>query len=338
MSTKIGSLVLENRLILAPMAGVTDFPFRRICRRMGAGLVGTEMVSAQGLVIGAPNTKRLLASDGTDRPLCVQLFGSDPGLMAQAAQMCQDHGTDVVDINMGCPVPKVVRRGAGAALLKDPLAAAKIIKAVRRVLHIPLTVKMRSGWTAGQAVAVELACMAQDCGVDAVVIHPRARSQGYATPANWDLIRMVKDAISIPVIGNGDVLEPQNTLAMKTQTGCDGVMIGRGARGNPWIFHRSIALLRGDPLPPPPSHEEIRQVLHEHLEAIRAHYGQVRALHVAKAHMSKYTRGLPASARLREKVFRAKDIRALASLMASYLETLESHPGPEAKAPRGLIP
>jgi len=314
---RIGSLTLENPLILAPMAGFTDLPFRRICRQMGASLVHTEMISAKGLVLNAPNTRRLLQSDGTDRPLVVQLFGSDPETMAEAAEICQHWGADMIDINMGCPVPKVIRKGAGAALLRDPDRALKVLRAVRRAVTVPLTIKMRAGWKAGEFVAMEIALGAQDCGVDAVTLHPRSRTQTYGTPADWDLIRRLKDTLSIPVIGNGDVLTGEDAVRMMKETACDGVMIARGALGNPWIFSRALALLQGKDLPAPDL-ASIRRMLFRHLEGIRSHLSEKRALHTAKVHAMKYTRGLPYSHRLRKEIVQSSDLPSLLHSLEGY--------------------
>jgi nifR3 family TIM-barrel protein len=326
---RIGSLELENPLVLAPMAGFTDLPFRRICRRLGAALTYTEMVSAQGLVLGNPMSRRLILSDGSDRPFAVQIFGSDPDVMAQAARICQEEGADLVDINMGCPVPKVVKRGAGAALLERPLVAGRILEAVRRVLRIPLTIKVRSGWTAEQVVAPEIARMAQECGVDAIALHARPRSQGYTHCAQWALIRQLRESVSIPVIGNGDVLSPADALTLRDATGCQGIMIGRGARGGPWIFSRALAMLEGGRLSPEPAGSEVWRIVETHLESIRDHYAPDRALHVAKAHLLRYLRGRPASARVRESAVRASSVAALRAIVRDHLTLLASEPGEE---------
>ncbi len=335
---RIGSITLENPLVLAPMAGFTDLPFRRICRGFGAALTYTEMVSADGLVAGNPMSRRLILSDGSDRPLAVQIFGSEPVIMAHAARICQEEGADLVDINMGCPVPKVVKRGAGAALLGQPFLAGRILDAVRRVLHIPLIIKLRSGWTAAQVVAPEIARIAQECGTDAIALHARPRSLGYSHPAEWALIQQVRQAVSIPVIGNGDVLSPTDAPAMREETGCQGVMIGRGARGNPWIFARALTLLHGAPLAPPPSPSEIWQVVEAHLRAIQDHYSPDRAQHMAKAHLLRYLRGRPASARVREGVARAASVRAIETLVRDHVALLGSEaPGASGSCQKEIL-
>jgi tRNA-dihydrouridine synthase B len=319
---RIGSLPLDNPLILAPMAGVTDLPFRTICRRMGAALVYTEMISAVGLVYGVRNTLRLLATEPAERPLGVQLFGSDHHVMARAAAICQDRGADVLDINMGCPVPKVVRKGAGAALMKDPQTALRIICAVRRVLQIPLTVKMRIGWSTTTITAPELAYRAQEAGVDAVIIHARTRSQDYGTKADWPLIGHIQRKLSIPVIGNGDIFRPQDAVAMQQSTGCRGLLIARGARGNPWIFPRTLGLLQGKPAPGP-SIQELERVITQHLELIAEHYPPPKALYVAKTHVLSYVKGLHNSAGLRGRITRKRDLAGLRAALTDYLHGLQ---------------
>jgi nifR3 family TIM-barrel protein len=288
------------------------------------------MVSARGLVLRAPNTRDLLFSDGSDRPLSAQIFGSDPTVMAEAARICQDQGVDLVDINMGCPVPKVVRKGAGAALLRDLQGAARIMEAVRKALKIPLTIKIRSGWTAAQVVIQPLAALARECGVDAITLHARARSQGYGTPADWGLIgALVAAASPVPIIGNGDVLAPQDAKALMDRTGCRAVMIGRAARGNPWIFSAALAHLRGDPAPGLPAPQEIGEMVRDHLARIRMHYRPPKALHVAKAHLLRYARGERCAARFRDRLCKAGDLDALERLAAAFLDSLPW------EAPRG---
>jgi tRNA-dihydrouridine synthase B len=325
MGLRIGALTLDNPLVLAPMAGVTDLPFRRICRQMGAALVGSEMVSALGLVRGAPNSRRLLTSDGSDRPLSVQIFGTDAAIMARAARICQEEGADVLDVNMGCPVAKVVRRGAGAALLRDLPHAARVLDAIRRAIQIPLTVKLRAGWTAQDFVAPELARIARECGVDAIAFHPRSRSQGYGIPARWDLIRQLRESTSLPVIGNGDVLQPCDALAMRQATGCHGIMIGRGARGNPWIFPQALALLGGQTPQALPGVHETWRIVCEHLQGIQNHYPSNKALHLAKAHLLRYLRGFPGSARIRETASRSQDLDALVEITEGFFSSGAAH-------------
>ena len=236
---------------MAPMAGVTTLPFRLMVKKLGAGVVTTEMVSAMGLTLGKQKTLDYLRTHPSERPLAVQLFGAEPDVMARAAQMAVDAGADLVDINMGCPVRKVTKTGAGAALLRDPERVAELVTRVRLACNVPLTVKIRAGWSPRETVALEIARIIQDCGADAVTVHPRFATQGFSGTADWSLIGEIKSRLMIPVIGNGDIFEPSYAIKMKDQTGCDGVMIGRGAVGNPWIFKQALFLEQGIPAPEP---------------------------------------------------------------------------------------
>ena len=250
---RIGDLVLENNVILAPMAGVTDLPFRLLCRKMGAGLVCMEMVSAKAIFYNNKNTEGLLEIHPEEMPASLQLFGSDPEILAQMAARIQERPFSVLDFNMGCPVPKVVNNGEGSALMKQPGLAEKILTGLVRAVKKPVTVKLRKGFDDSCCNAAELARIAEACGVAAVAVHGRTREQYYSGRADWDIIRQVKEAVKIPVIGNGDVNSPEAAKAMLEQTGCDGVMIGRAAQGNPWIFRDTVRFLETGSLPPPPS-------------------------------------------------------------------------------------
>ena len=242
---KIGNILLKNRLIMAPMAGITNPPFRLIAKRLGAGLVVTEMVSAVGLSRGHEKTFRYLDGSSEEKPLSVQIFGADPQIMAMAAEIAVEKGADMVDINMGCPARKVVKNGSGGALLRNPAAVRDMVTAVRKACTVPLTVKIRGGWSEHEANFIEIAGIVEDCGADAITVHPRFVSQGFSGQADWRIIREVKKSLTIPVIGNGDVFKPELALQMREETGCDGVMIGRGAMGNPWIFKQILDLERG---------------------------------------------------------------------------------------------
>jgi len=242
---QIGTLKLENCLIMAPMAGITNLPFRLLVRSLGAGLVFSEMVSAMGLAMSKKKTFAYLKSHPDERPLAVQIFGYRPDIMARAAQIVIDAGADTVDINMGCPAKKVTKTGAGAALMRSPRLVEEIVSSIRLACTVPLTVKIRAGWSPDQPVACEIAHVIEDCGADAIVLHPRFATQGYSGRADWELIRELKEKARIPVIGNGDIIEPADAVKMKKQTGCDGVMIGRGAVGNPWIFREIRQLEKG---------------------------------------------------------------------------------------------
>jgi tRNA-dihydrouridine synthase B len=252
MRMYIGNVALSGPVVLAPLAGVTDHTFRFLCREMGASLVYTEMVSADGLVRKNPGTGRLIYFEESERPIGVQLFGSDVEIMACAAERLADRGFDLIDLNFGCPVKKVVKRNAGSALMRDPERLAQITEAVVRAVDLPVTVKIRSGWCEEAINAVQVARMAQEAGAKAVAVHARTQKMGFAGRADWEIIAQVKAAVSIPVIGNGDIRTPQDARRMLDDTGCDLVMIGRGALGNPWIFRRTDGFLRtGECVPEP---------------------------------------------------------------------------------------
>ena len=238
MRLKIGTVTLDNNVILAPMAGVTDLPFRLLCREQGCGMVVTEMVSAKAILYKNKNTRELLTVRPEERPAAVQLFGSDPDIMAEIAAQIEDGPYDVIDVNMGCPVPKIVNNGEGSALMRDPKRAEAVLSAMVRAVKKPVTVKFRKGFNDESVNAVEFAKMAESCGVAAVAVHGRTREQYYSGKADWDIIRRVKEAVKIPVIGNGDVFTPEDAGRLLEETGCDGIMVARGAKGNPWIFHR----------------------------------------------------------------------------------------------------
>ena len=298
----IGSLALDNNLILAPMAGITNFPMRLMAREQGAALCFTEMVSVNGLVREGRKTFDLVRSTPADRPLGIQIFGDDPGLMADGARLVEGHG-DLIDINMGCPVRKVVTSGAGSALLRDPAKVAAIIRAVRRATTLPLTIKIRTGWDAGTASFLEIARIAEEEGCDAVTLHPRSRSQMFEGKANWSNIRELKEMVRLPVIGSGDLFSAADVQAMLRQTGCDGVMIARGALGNPWIFRETLDLLAGrEPRHPTPA--ERAETALRHLEMFIETTGERIALREMRKHLCWYARGIPGSARFRDLVNR----------------------------------
>ncbi len=253
---KIGSVVLDNQVILAPMAGVTDLPFRLLCRRAGAGLVCMEMVSAKAIYYNNKNTEELLEIHPQEHPASLQLFGSDPKIIADMAKRIEDRAFSILDFNMGCPVPKVVNNGEGSALMKNPLLVREILSALVKAVDKPVTVKIRKGFDEAHCNAVEIAKIAEDCGVAAIAVHGRTREQYYSGKADWDIIRQVKQAVKIPVIGNGDVDSPRAAEEMLAQTGCDGVMIGRAAQGNPWIFRDTVNYLENGRLPGPPGRTE----------------------------------------------------------------------------------
>jgi len=319
---RIGHLCLNNFVIMAPMAGITNLPFRLMVKKLGAGLVTTEMVSAMGLTLGKKKTYEYLKSDPREKPLAVQIFGSSPDVMASAAQTVVNAGADLLDINMGCPVKKVVKTGAGASLLRDPRSVSEIVSAVRRVCPIPLTVKIRAGWSPEEPAACELARVLEDCGVDAITVHPRFATQGYSVHAEWPLIGLVKNRVKIPVIGNGDIFEPSQALEMMRQTGCDGVMVGRGAIGNPWIFRQILHLTQGLPVPRP-NLDERRSLLIEHYQLLSNTMGGKRAARTMRGLLLWYTKGLPHSSRFRGSITQIKDLESLVATMDNYFSDLK---------------
>jgi len=298
---KIGSLVLANPLVLAPLSGISDLPFRILAKEQGCALVFTEMISAEGLSRKARTTLKLLKTRPQERPLGVQIFGPKAGVLAEAAKVVEDWGGDVIDINMGCPVRKVVHGGSGAALLKDPLRIREILEAVRRATRLPFTVKIRLGWDERIKNFLEVARIAQDCGVDAVIVHGRTRSQGYGVKANWDDIRELKERIGIPVIGNGALNSSKAVLDFFAHTQCDGAMIGRGAFGNPWIFAKSLKVLHGD-IPRDPSLEEKKKTVACHLQMMVEEKGEIRGVRDFRKHLIWYTRGMRGSVEFRARL------------------------------------
>lgn len=277
---------------MAPMSGRTNLPFRLIAKEMGAGLVSTEMISAIGLSRGQAKTYSYLATHPDERPVAAQLFGSEADAMATSAMIVAEKGIDVIDINMGCPVKKVVKTGSGAALMRDPQKAARILNAVRRCIPVPLTVKIRAGWSPQEANALEMARVIEECGADGICVHPRFASQGFCGKADWTLIRRIKDAVKIPVIGNGDVISPSSALQMRSETNCDGVMIGRAALSNPWIFKQTLELEQsGGFTTPGPADRDC--LIRRHYELLIGYLGEKRATHLMRGLLLLYTKGLP---------------------------------------------
>ncbi|MFA4884916.1 MAG: tRNA dihydrouridine synthase DusB [Desulfotomaculaceae bacterium] len=316
---KIGSVELENPVIAAPMAGITDRAFRILAREAGCSLVHTEMVSDQALLYGNTKTCSLLNISGEAGPVSMQIFGSDPGYMAEAAEIVANRGAWILDINMGCPTPKIVKNGEGSALMRNPEKAAAIVRAVVQRVKAPVTVKMRKGWDESSVNAVELARLVVDAGVSAVTVHGRTRSQFYTGKADWEIIAAVKKAVDVPVIGNGDIWTPEDALAMMEQTGCDGVMIGRAALGNPWIFSQAVHFLKtGELLPGPTLKERVATAL-RHFHLLVEIKGEIVAVREMRKHAAWYMKGLRGAARLRELINKAKSKEEIKEVLAGLL-------------------
>lgn len=315
MSLKIGNVTLENNLILAPMAGVTDLPFRLLCKEQGAGLICTEMISAKAIYFKNKNTETLMEIDERGRPVSLQLFGSDPDLMAEIARQIEPRNFDILDINMGCPVPKVVNNGEGSALMKNPRLVHEIVSKVSNAIEKPLTIKIRKGFAEDCVNAVEIAKIAEDAGAAAVAVHGRTREQYYAGNADWDIIRKVKEAVSIPVIGNGDVDSPQKAEALVRETGCDGIMIGRAVQGNPWLFSQILHYQKTGELLPKPGMEEVKEMILRHAKMQLEYKGNYTGMREMRKHVAWYTTGMPHSASVRRMVNEVESYEQLEELV-----------------------
>lgn len=314
---KIGNIELENRYILGPMAGVTDLPFRLLCREQGAGLLCMEMVSAKAIYYNNRNTESLLEIHPDEKPVSLQFFGSDPKIMSEMAKRIEERPFAILDINMGCPVPKVVKNGEGSALMKNPKLVYEIVSAIVKAIDKPVTVKIRKGFDDDHVNAVEIAKIIEEAGAAAVAVHGRTREQYYSGKADWDIIRQVKEAVSIPVIGNGDVTSPQKADELVRRTGCDGIMIARGAEGNPWIFSEMIRWEETGELPPRPDKDEIREMMLKHARLQLEYKGEFCGIREMRKHVAWYTKGLKGAARLREKVNAVESLEELENLLTS---------------------
>ncbi len=321
---QIGNVTLENNLILAPMAGITDLPFRILCKEQGAALCCMEMVSAKGIFYNNKNTESLLMVDEAERPVSLQLFGSDPDIISQMAARIEDRNWDILDINMGCPVPKVVNNGDGSALMKNPVLAGQIIEKTVKAIKKPVTVKIRKGFDDDHINAVEMAHVAQESGAAAVAVHGRTREQYYSGKADWSIIADVKAAVDIPVIGNGDILDAKDVIAMGQQTGCDGFMIGRGCQGNPWIFHQILHYFEtGELIGKPPIEEMIATML-RHARLQIEYKGPYLGIREMRKHAAWYTAGYKGASKLRGRINDVETYQDLELLFSQFLS--QYHP------------
>ena len=312
---KIGNVELDNPYILAPMAGVTDLPFRLLCKEQGAGLLCMEMVSAKAIQYNNRNTKALLEIHPQERPVSLQLFGSEPDVISEIAKRIEELPFAILDINMGCPVPKIVRNGEGSALMKNPKLVHEIVSKTAKAIEKPVTVKIRKGFDDSCINAVEIAKIIEDAGARAVAVHGRTREQYYSGKADWDIIRQVKEAVSIPVIGNGDVVSGESAIEMREHTGCDGIMIGRGAQGNPWIFSDLLEYEKTGKMPERPSIEELKEMMLRHARLQIEYKGDYLGIREMRKHVSWYTTGLPNSSKMRAKINAVESYEELEELL-----------------------
>lgn len=318
MKLQIGNVNLQNNVVLAPMAGVTDLPFRLLCREQGVGLLCMEMVSAKAIYYNNKNTEELMRIEPEEKPVSLQLFGSDPYIMSEMAKRIEEKPFDILDVNMGCPVPKVVNNGEGSALMKNPTLVRDIVTAMAKAIRKPLTVKIRKGFDEEHVNAVEIAKIIEDSGAAAIAVHGRTRQQYYSGEADWDIIRQVKEAVSIPVIGNGDVKSPESAERLLRETGCDGIMIGRAAQGNPWLFGQITHYLDTGELLPKPELSEVKEMILRHARLQLKYKGEYTGIREMRKHVAWYTAGYPHSARLRASVNEIETMEQLLHLIENW--------------------
>lgn len=318
MNLYIGSVELKGNLLLGPMAGVTDLPFRLLCKEKGADLVFTEMISAKGIQYNNKNTESLLAVAEKERPAAIQLFGADPFILSETAKRIEDRNFDILDINMGCPVPKVVNNGEGSALMKTPELIGEIVRKVSEGIKKPVTVKIRKGFKEDQINAVEVAKIAEENGAAAITVHARTREQYYSGKADWEIIRSVKEAVSVPVIGSGDIFTPMDAKRMLEQTKCDAIMIARGARGNPWLFEQIKVYLEQGILLPRPNFSEVKEMIIRHARMSVEFKGEYTGIREMRKHVAWYTTGYAGSAKLRSRVNEIESLEDLVQLLEEY--------------------
>ena len=317
---KIGNVQLDNEVFLSPMAGVTDLPFRTICKEKGCGMLYTEMINAKALCYDDENTKKMLRMDKDEHPVAVQIFGSDPEFMGKAAIIMNQYPNEILDINMGCPAPKVIKNGDGSALMRNPKLAAEVLTAVVKNSEKPVTLKIRKGWDDESVNAVEIAKIAEECGISALAIHGRTREQFYSGKADWDIIAEIKQAINIPVIGNGDVFEVEDAVNMLEKTKCDAIMIGRGAQGNPWIFNRINHYMKTGKILPEPTLEEKITTAIRHMNLAVAEHGDYVAVREMRKHIGWYLKGLKNSAKYRDQINKITDYKEVIAMLEEYMQ------------------
>ena len=316
----IGNVSLDNRVFLSPMAGVTDLPFRLICKQKGCGMLYTEMINAKALCYNDENTKKMTKIEDEEHPIAIQIFGSEPEYMGRAAEILNSHSNEILDINMGCPAPKVIKNGDGSALMKNPKLAEEVMRAVVENSTKPVTLKIRKGWDDNSVNAVEIAKIAEECGISALAIHGRTREQFYSGKADWDIIAEIKQAINIPVIGNGDVFEVEDAVNMLEKTKCDAIMIGRGAQGNPWIFNRINHYMKTGKILPEPTLEEKITTAIRHMNLAVAEHGDYVAVREMRKHIGWYLKGLKNSAKYRDQINKITDYKEVIAMLEEYMQ------------------